>query len=195
MPNMINALAKVSPSCLCVLLLALLTLSIRPVYALSPEQVLGEYWKDPLFGAAASNKDVSLEVLYKTIWPSESRVHVGETVRFIAINKGDELHLLLFSKARSRLQEDTQFQEFVADEVHHAQAAPSASHHHSHHGSATVDETVDIVKQISQRPTLLIKPGERKETLVRFDHPGKYYVFCVLDDHLDQGYISEIIVE
>lgn len=162
-------------------------------WALTAEQVLGEYWKDPLFGAAASSQEVKLELLYKKIWPEHVTVQQGATVRIVALNRGEDIHILLFSDTLDPRSDDKAFQAFLNDERHHAANTVSTSHH-QHSGGRAVDETVDIVKEVGQQPTLLIKPGEQKEMLLRFEDNGTYYGFCVVDEHWHQGYVVHIDV-
>lgn len=180
----------VIPALISVLLAAVPSAS----FGMTAEQVLGEYWKDPLFGRAASSHEVSLELLYKRIWPERVEVPPEETVRFVVKNQGDEVHILLFSRERDPRTSDDEFQEFIRDDLHHATQAVNSSHHH-HSSGSSVEETVDIVKVVDQRPTLLIMPGEQKEMLLRFPEPGMYHAFCVLDAHWDEGYTMRIHVE
>lgn len=180
----------VIPALISVLLSALPTAS----FGMTAEQVLGEYWKDPLFGRAASSHEVTLELLYKRIWPERVKIPPEETVRFVAENRGDEVHILLFSRQLDPHATDEKFQTFIRDELHHATQAKRSTHH-QHSSGSSVEETVDIVKAVDQRPTLLIKPGEQKEILLRFPETGIYHAFCVLDAHWDEGYSMRIYVE
>lgn len=163
-------------------------------YALTAEQVLGEYWNDPLFGQAAAEHTVELEVLHRRIWPMEVTVPSEKNIRFIVKNKTEEMHLLAFTKQPERLIADEHFKMFVNDELHHARQS-SAAHHHDHHSDGAADKTQDIVKTLDQNPTVLVRNNEEKEILISFSDVGELYVFCVLDEHQKKGYVSKVLIE
>jgi len=162
--------------------------------ALKPEDVLGEYWNDPLFGAAAAQFTVDVEILHRKLWPEEIAVPQFKNVRFVVTNKSEELHLLAFSSHPGKLMADEKFMSFVKDDVHHALMKPVVDGNHTHAGG-DVDNPQPLVKKMSQNPTVIVRPNEFKEVLISFDEPGSLELFCVLEDHADQGYRSLIVIE
>lgn len=159
-------------------------------HALTAEQVLGEYWKDPIFGQAAASFDTRLEVLNGRIWPSEFQAPKGQNARFVFINKTDQPHLLAFTRDEDALLKDVEFKKFAMDELFHAeqmQNQPRGGHHHS---GSSADDAQDIVKTMSQRPSVFVSPGEEKEILIRLEHDERVSIICVLDEHYDMGYRS-----
>jgi len=160
--------------------------------ALTPEQVLGEYWKDPIFGQAAASFNTRIEILNGRIWPREFQAPQGQNARFVFINKTDQPHLLAFTRNESALLKDSSFKQFADDELYHAEQKmnqPRGGGHHHHAGSST-DDAQDIVKTMSQRPTVFVSPGEEKEILIRFEAGEKVSIICVLDGHHEMGHRS-----
>lgn len=172
----------------------LLCIICAQAYALKPEDVLGEYWKDPLFGSAAAKQTVQVEILYKLIWPSQVSVNANQNIRFVVTNKSDSLHMLAFSREPEQVISDQDFKAAVADEVFHAKAEKTPDAHHSHIVSS-VDKPRPIVLTMDRQPRVLVKPGEFKEVIIEFEADDRVFLFCVLDDHMDEGYISEIQVQ
>lgn len=150
---------------------------------LTAEDVLGEYWKDPLFGEAAESYTVSVEVLNGKIWPEKISVSIDETIRFVFENKSDKTHLFAFSNDIESLLKVPAFNTFIKDELFHSkQEAKSDPRSHTH-SSSSVDDAQAIVKTLGQRPTILIKPNDTKEILVRFNLSELVELRCVIDDH------------
>lgn len=163
-------------------------------FALEPEQVLGEYWKDPLFGEAAAEQTIEIEVLNQRLWPEQVRVPVGKKLRFVATNKSDELHLLAFAAEPAKLMQDSGFQTFLNDEVYHARLTPVVNGQHQH-ASTNVDDAKSMLKTLSERPTIIVRPNEFKEVLIRFQEAQTLIIFCALDEHRHEGYLSTLHVE
>lgn len=164
------------------------------VWALQPEDVLGEYWKDPLFGSAAAGHTVQVEVLYKLLWPKEAIVPAYTNVRFVVTNKSDQLHLLAFAENPEDLLADEIFAVSMAEDVYHANMEPIVDGQHSHAGSS-VDDPKPIVMTLDRKPSVVVRPHEFKEVILQFEPGQELYLFCTLDDHLHDGYISVIRVE
>ena len=76
---------------------AYLLLASAHTSALQPEDVLGEYWTDPLFGVASAENSQRVEVLYQLLFPEVIEVFSGQTTRFIFENNSDQVHVFLFS--------------------------------------------------------------------------------------------------
>lgn len=165
-------------------------------YGITPEQVLGEYWKDPLFGKAASEHTINLEVLHRRIWPMEIKVPTGKNIRFVVQNKTSEAHLIAFSAEPETLMADDGFKKFAQDELYHAsqKAEQGAGHHHHHDMGDAADETQDIVKTLDQKPTVFVSAHDQKEMLINFSKPQTISIFCTLDGHVEDGYISRLDV-
>ena len=85
------------------------------------EQVLGEYWKDPLFGEAAADVSIPIELLSSKIWPETINVAADKNIRFVFHNKSDQFHLVAFSADVNGLLNDQAFQNFIKDEVSHSE--------------------------------------------------------------------------
>lgn len=154
---------------------------------ITAEQVLGEYWKDPLFGEAASEKTVVVEVLSGRFWPREVNVPVSKNIRFVFRNKSKQAHLIAVAEDIKVLLADERFKKFVEDELYHSQQQVVSGRGHSHTGSS-VDDAESLVKTLSQWPTVFIKPGDEKEILIRFDKTELVSFYCVLDQHQISGY-------
>ncbi len=165
---------------------------VSPTNAITPEQVLGEYWKDPLFGAAAADHTLNVEILVEKIWPETLSAPLHKNTRFVFENKTAEPHLLVFTRAAKKVLEDESFQKFAADELYHSQQKQAHSAgHHSHAGSST-DDAQSIVKTMDQRPTVFVESGDRKEILIHFMSEEPIEIFCALDAHREAGYSSDL---
>jgi len=151
------------------------------------EEILGEYWKDPLFGEAASDATISIDLLPGMVWPSKVTVPLSKNVRFVFINKSEEPHLVAFSSDINKQLEDERFQKFIKDELYHSQQQVIGGTGHSHSGSAVGDAEA-LVKTLDQWPTVFIKPDEKKEILIRFDELTQIPFICVLDTHEEKDY-------
>ena len=161
----------------------LLFLAFRVNAGLTAEDVLGEYWKDPLFGEAAESLTIYVEILSGRIWPEKIQVPQGKTVRFVFLNKTKESHLFAFTNDIDTLLAEESFQNFIQDEIFHSkQEARSDPRSHSH-TSGSVDEAEAIVKRLDQRPTVFVKPNDIKEILVRFKAQELVELRCVINAH------------
>lgn len=152
---------------------------------MTAESVLGEYWKDPLFGVAAESKTIQVEILSDRLWPGYIEVPASETIRFIFLNRSKKQHLFAFASDISALRKDETFTKFVADELYHASQEANRDPRGHSHGSSSVDDAEAIVKLLEQRPTVFVQPNETKEILIRFNETGIVALSCVLDAHND----------
>ena len=164
------------------ILLSYTLLSQNACSGVTAEQILGEYWNDPLFGEAASETTVSIELLPSLIWPNRVTVPVTETVRFVFTNKSIAPHLIAFSYDINKQLEDKRFQNFIKDEVYHSKQQGAAGAGHSHSG-ATVGDAESLVKTLAQWPTVFVLPEDKKEILIRFDNTIQVSFTCVLESH------------
>lgn len=169
------------------LLISLLFLTAWQVNAgLTAEDVLGEYWTDPLFGEAAESVTVNVEILSGRMWPETIKVPQAETVRFVFFNKTNASHLFVFTKDIDALLAQENFQKFIEDEIFHSKQEARADPRSHSHSSSSVDDAAAIVKKIDQRPTVFVKPNDIKEILVRFDLPEIIELRCVIDEHKEK---------
>lgn len=161
--------------------------------ALKPEDVLGEYWKDPLFGAAAAKETVQVEILHKLLWPIKTSVTQGENIRFVVTNKSPSLHVLAFSTEPEALVADDGFQQYLKEDLYHAAMEPIVDGQHTHAGTA-VDNPKPIVLTMERNPSVLVRPDEFKEVIIQFDAPKDVILFCTIAGHEDEGHRSIIHV-
>jgi uncharacterized cupredoxin-like copper-binding protein len=161
--------------------------------ALKPEDVLGEYWKDPLFGAAAAKETVQVEILHKLLWPIKTSVTQGENIRFVVTNKSPSLHVLAFSTEPEALVADDDFQQYLKEDLYHAAMEPVVDGQHTHAGTA-VDNPKPIVLTMERNPSVLVRPDEFKEVIIQFDAPKDVILFCTIAGHEDEGHRSIIQV-
>jgi len=157
------------------------------------EEILGEYWKDPLFGEAASEATISIELFQDMIWPNKVTVPLSKNVRFVFTNKSQESHLVAFSTDIQKQLVDERFQKFIKDELYHSQQQVIGGTGHSHSGSAVGDAEA-LVKTLDQWPTVFVKPDDKKEILIRFDELMQIPFICVLDTHEEKEYKGVIDV-
>lgn len=150
--------------------------------AITPEQVLGEYWKDPLFGEASSDKSVSIEILQGTLWPKTIIAQKDQTLRILFINKTEELHFIAISEDIESLVKDEEFKLFVKEEIYHAELNPITNGQHTH-ASTELDDAKSIVVTLDDRPTVLIPRHDKKEILIRLNKAVAINLQCILDGH------------
>jgi uncharacterized cupredoxin-like copper-binding protein len=176
-------------------LLSCTILAVMPASALEPESVLGEYWKDPLFGEAAAEAEVQIELLHRLLWPQEFTVTAGHKVRLNVFNKTEELHVLALTADPGQLNLDSEFQAFISEEVFHASMKDGyVSGHHDHHVSSG-DAALSLVRNLDQKPTITVAPGDNKELIIRFDDAAVVHLRCVIDGHEDLKHHSLIRVK
>jgi len=174
------------------LIVLLLALSAT-AHALKPEDVLGEYWKDPLFGAAAAKETVQVEILHKLLWPKEISVTRGHNIRFVVTNKTPMLHVLAFSEDPETLLVDDDFQVYLQEDLFHASMEPITHGQHTHAGTA-VDDPKPIVLTMDRNPSVLVRPEEFKEVIIQFESQTSVTLFCVVSGHEDERHQSVIKV-
>ncbi len=150
---------------------------------LTAEDVLGEYWKDPLFGEAAESVTIQIDILNGIIWPEKIKVPINQTIRFVFLNKSKESHLFAFTNDSVALLEQKSFQRFIQDEIFHSKKESQSDPRSHSHSSSSVDDAEAIVKRLDQRPTVFIKPNDIKEILVRFNKQELVELRCVINEH------------
>ena len=98
---------------------------------MSADGILVEYEKDSLFGQAAAEHTVNLQVLHKRIRSLSVQAPKAPIVRFF-FNKTDEQHMIAFSQAPNQLPLSSDFQAFVKDGCLYAKQPESAAKGHFH---------------------------------------------------------------
>ncbi len=98
--------------------------------------------------------------------PSEVRVEVGETVRFVVRNEGQVSH------------------EFVLGDEEVQEAHEMAAAEGMEHGEAMVEAMA----------ALTLDPGATEEVTVTFDEPGEVLYGCHVPGHYDGGMVGKVIV-
>lgn len=163
--------------------------------ALQPEDILGEYWKDPLFGVAAAEQNIQFEVLHKLLFAPKNEVHAGKKTRVVFENKTAEVHVFVFTRDGDNPTKDDSLARFVDDELHHANMAAKPSVGHHDHASTSTDGAKAIVRTMDERPTLTVAPEEFKEIIIRFEDPGTIKVLCMVDGHEDLEHENVLVVK
>ena len=157
---------------------------------ITPEMVLGDYRADPLFGQAAANKTIAVTIEHKRLKPSNVEVMVGTTMRVLIHNQTEEPHLLVVTDNLPRvLANETYIHSFHDEEVMRRQTAGT----HSHQSNSSVEDAAPIVRQVSDDPALYISPGKSKEMLVFVPEIDSFGLYCVLDGHEKDGYMTKIL--
>lgn len=159
---------------------------------ITAESVLGEYWKDPLFGEAAGEVSASFELLWQRVYPGEHQLPLNKKIQFSFENRDAEMHIMAFSHKPEELVLDQEFQSLVTDTLLHAQQKKTYSSNHQHNNS-DVTNPQEFVKVLEDLPLVVVKPSSRKEIVIRFEDSSPVTIFCVLDDHFEKGYFSKII--
>lgn len=166
-----------------IVVILLLLVSGQAVSGVTAEDILGEYWKDPLFGEALADKTIRIEVLSSRIWPEVLQVDLGEKVRVLVENKTEDPHMIVFTQDIEVIENSEDLKTLIKDELYHAkQSSGSGAHSHSHSGS-DVENPQSIVKTIEQTPTVFVREFDTKEVIIRFDEPGIAYFACMIDSH------------
>lgn len=98
--------------------------------------------------------------------PSEVKVEVGETVRFVVTNAGQLPH------------------EFVLGDEDVQEAHEMAAGVGMEHGDATVEAMA----------ALTLEPGATSDVTVTFDEPGEILYGCHVPGHYEGGMVGKVIV-
>lgn len=156
---------------------------------LTPEMVLGDYRSDPLFGQAAAKKTITVTIEHQQLNLSSVEVRTGATVRFLFRNETDQPHLMVVTDDLSRvLANEAYINSFHDEALMRRQSAGT----HSHQSNASVEDASSIVRQVREDPALYISPGKSKEMLVSVPVVGDFGLYCVLDGHEKDGYMTKI---
>ena len=173
-------------------LLLLFTLTTNA--GVTAEDILGEYWKDPLFGQAATDRTVELEVLVGRVWPQSVNISSGSKVRVLVKNRTNEPHLLVFTKDLKALYQSEAYKMFVLDELYHSKKKAQQGSGHSHSGNS-VGDAESIVKPLSQNPSVFVVGGDRKEVLIEFEGTGIANYSCMIESHRNNETVGSIVIE
>lgn len=162
------------------------------IYAeITAESVLGEYWKDPLFGEAAGELTQTFELLKNRVIPDQATIKLNKKIQIIIENRDSDMHIIAFSPTPLALLADEVFKTLVDDTVLHARKKKVYGNNHQH-SSSDVSSPQEFVKNMDDLPLVVVKPYTRKEIIIRFNESNPVTVFCVLDDHINSGYVSKI---
>lgn len=161
---------------------------------ITAESVLGEYWKDPLFGVVAGEVSITFELLQYGVIPHRINTLPNKRVQVIFKNNDTEMHIMAFAQNPSALLSDEQFLSSVDDVYSHAKEKVKYIGNHQH-TDASISNSKKFIKTIEDLPLVVIKPRESKEVIIKFNGSNSVKVFCVLDGHIDRGYISKIIFD
>ena len=167
------------------------SLSFASIAEITAESVLGEYWKDPLFGEAAGEVSANFELLWRRVYPDEKELPLNKKIMFAFENSDSQMHIMAFSHTPKDLMNDEAFKALVADTHLHAQQQKTYSSNHQHSNS-DVTNPQQFVKVLEDMPLVVINPNSRKEIVIRFENSSPVTIFCVLDDHFEEGYFSRI---
>ncbi len=160
---------------------------------ITAESVLGEYWKDPLFGEAAGEFTLRLELLDELIWPKQLEVKLARKIQVVFENKDKEMHIMAFSPDPQELLSNEDFHVKIKDTLLHATQTSWYTGDHQHNGN-DFNDTQNFVKSLGDLALIVVEPGDRKEVIIRFDTTDPITFFCVLDHHINEGYASKLLV-
>lgn len=166
-----------------VILIGVGSAGIISAKGLTAEAVLGDYRSDPLFGEAAANKSVIIEVGDYIIAPKNISVETMVNIRFVFTNSSKQTHLMVMANDINEVIKD---QSFINAYLEHGESQVSVPGGHSH-GNTSTEGSSPMVKLINEHPAVFINPGDTKEVLVRFEDTRIIQLACVLDDHHKQG--------
>lgn len=169
-----------------IVLTGLLTLSgTETSYAegLTAEAVLGDYKSDPLFGEAAAQQSIVIEVGSLKFVPSQVSVPPETNIRFVFTNSDIDAHLMVMALDLDEVLAD---QPFIDDFLIHGSQEVKVPGGHSH-GDSSTDDASPMVKLINEHPAVFLKPGDTKEILVKFSDGQSVQIACALDNHHNQG--------
>ena len=94
----------------------------------------------------------------------------------------------------SALKARDNFKKFVDDEIFHASQKKQQGANHSHSGT-NAGGAQSIVKAIEENPTVFVKAGDMKETLVLFNTSDEVIFTCVIDSHQTTPFTGIISIE
>lgn len=165
----------------------LLTLSTAPLShaaGLTAEAVLGDYQSDPLFGEAAAQHSVIIEVGILKFEPKHVNVPAETNIRFVFTNSSFDSHLMVMAHDINEVLAD---KAFINEYLEHGSEEVSVPGGHSHGDSSSADDASPMVKLIHEHPAVFLKPGDTKEILVKFFDNQPIQLACALENHHKQG--------
>lgn len=172
-----------------VVFLSLNAIEASTAKGLTAEAVLGDYKSDPLFGEAAAQESIIIEVGDLRIAPQDIKIETNLNVRFVFTNSSFQTHLMIMA---SKLDEVLSDQALIDSYLEHGTEEVNVPGGHSH-ANASSDDASPMVKLVDEHPAVLLKPGDTKEVLVRFNDTQSIQLACVLDQHYKQGMQGHIL--
>lgn len=171
-----------------IVLAALLIWSLSPFsYAngLTAEAVLGDYKSDPLFGEAAAQQSIIIEVGSMKFAPTQINVPSETNIRFVFTNSSNLPHLMAMATDINEVLAD---QPFINEFLEHGSQEVTVPGGHSHgNNNSTAEDASPMVKLVNEHPAVFLKPGDTKEILVKFTDIQPVQLACLLDKHHNQG--------
>lgn len=157
---------------------------------LTAEAVLGDYKSDPLFGEAAAQQSIIIEVSSLKFVPTQINVPPETNIRFVFTNSSGLSHLMVMAMDINEVLAD---QPFIDEFLEHGSDKVSVPGGHNHgNNNSTADDASPMVKVVNEHPAVFLKPGETKEILVKFSDMQAVQLACILDKHHSQGMIGSI---
>lgn len=150
---------------------------------ITAEAVLGDYKSDPLFGEAAAQESIIIEVGSLKFVPSQINVPSNTNIRFVFTNSDIDAHLMVMAFDLDEVLAD---QPFIDDFLIHGSQEVKVPGGHSH-GDSSADDASPMVKLADEHPAVYLKPGDTKEILVKFSDTQSVQLACALDNHHNQG--------
>lgn len=157
---------------------------------LTAEAVLGDYKSDPLFGEAAAQQSIIIEVSSLKFAPSQINVPSETNIRFVFTNSSSQSHLMVMATDINEVLAD---QAFIDEFIEHGSQEVTVPGGHSHgNNKSTADDASPMVKLVNEHPAVFLTPGDTKEILVKFNDIQSVQLACILDKHLTQGMLGSI---
>jgi uncharacterized cupredoxin-like copper-binding protein len=172
-----------------------LTLGLAAVLAIPFGMPVGPASADPaghgnnaqLLGSPAprgQGRVVRVEMTDHAYNVSRIQVRAGETIRFVAVNRGQLLHEFSFAPAATHAAHRPEMQEMMD------------------HGMITPDRVVSLTMTMPggrsmdhmQPNSVLVEPGKTGEISWRFNRAGTIEIACNIPGHYESGMRADLVV-
>jgi uncharacterized cupredoxin-like copper-binding protein len=156
----------------------------------SPQEGSSSRNTDPLFGSAAEDQTVTIDLGERSFDQQELSVVAGQTVRMLFNNPGNQPHRIVIGHDLVKFWS----QNGLSDKQASADGLQKSNGGHSHELPESADEGSPLVKTVEELPTLMLPPAQTREILVRFPLASDIEYACSDDQHYAQGMVGRIRV-
>ncbi len=157
---------------------------------ITAEMVLGDYKADPLFGEAAADSVINVQITERQFIPDNMTVQAKQTTRLVFTNDSLLPHLIIFTDNLTHTMSHGDIEAAVREPK-----STSSVGGHTHSSNTSGDGAASMVRLVSEMPSVYVRAGDTREILVNFDLTGSTLMTCVMENHVRGHLLGTIHIE